>query len=106
MWLLCSAVAGLKYNQQWFSLAFSHSGPRAILLHLVLIIPGSFALVRLLSRKKKDGVCFALVQPHVPQSDLNATSLTPPPDPLLSTPKGLEDGKTPALLRDFLPAPH
>ena len=45
--LLCSVCAELKYKQQSFSLAFSHSGPRAVLLHLVLIILGSFALVRL-----------------------------------------------------------
>lgn len=77
VWLFCSVVSELKYNQQSFSLAFSHSGSRAVLLHLVLIILGSFALVKLLSRKK-DGISFALVQLHVPHfpSFLKTPSLT------------------------------
>lgn len=104
VWLLRSVVAGLKYNQQ-SSPAFSHSGPCAVLLHLVLLIPGSFAPVRLLSRKKRWRLFYSCpaprpplsILPEDPQPDLNATSLTPPPAPL-----GLEDGKTPALLRERL----
>lgn len=80
------SVLGVQSLSTTSSHSLSHSHTQGhVLLHLVLIIPGSFALVRLLSRKK-DGRPPPSILPEDSQSDQKAIPLAPSPAPLLSTP--------------------